>query len=149
MNKINIEITITGEYSSYEGLLSESHKLPKTARQQFIKALEAVKKNLTSEKIYFLSTGAFSGTTFGYLFVTETKAVLAEVKPPFGKVKPHELRFTDYKEVDHDVVKALGITATMIELKKPGIFGSKKDKITHIPEGDLNDIFTFIKLQIK
>jgi hypothetical protein len=81
MNKINIEITIIGEHSTYEGLHAEAEKLPKTARQQFMKALDTVKKNLATEKIYFLSTGAFSGTTFGYLFVTDTKAILAEVKP--------------------------------------------------------------------
>ncbi|KZE64091.1 hypothetical protein AWM68_13370 [Fictibacillus phosphorivorans] len=147
MNKINIEITILGEYSTYDGLRTEAEKMPKTSRQQFIKALDVVRKNLTSEKVYFLSTGAFSGTTFGYLFITDTKAVLAEVKP-FGKVKAHELKYTDYTEIDYDILKAFGITATVIELKKPGLFGSKKNKITHIPQKDFDDIFKLIKMQV-
>ncbi|PLT29087.1 PH domain-containing protein [Peribacillus deserti] len=147
MTKINIEITIVGEYSTYEALRTEAETLPKTDRQQFMKALDTVKKNLVGEKIYFLSTGAFSGTTFGYLFVTNKKVVLAEVKP-FGKVKPHELKYADYTEIDHDILKALGITATVIELKKPGLFGSKKNKITHIPQNDFDKIFKFIKMQI-
>ncbi|MFB6468681.1 PH domain-containing protein [Cytobacillus sp. Hz8] len=147
MNNINIEITIVGEYSTYDGIRTEAEKLPKTARQQFMKAFDTVKKNLINEKIYFLSSGAFSGTTFGYLFVTDTKAVLAEVKP-FGKVKPHEIEYSDFTEIDHDILKALGITATVIELKKPGLFGSKKNKITHIPQKDFEDIYKFIKMQI-
>lgn len=148
MAQINIDITIVGEYSTYEGLVSETEKLPKTQRQQYMKALEAVKKEIQNEKIYFLSTGAFSGTTFGYLFVTDTKAILAEVKP-FGKVKGHILKYADYKEIDHDLAQALGIKATIIELKKPGLFGSKKDRITHIPQKDFDDIYKFIKMHIQ
>ncbi|PLS18765.1 hypothetical protein CVD28_06520 [Bacillus sp. M6-12] len=147
MNNITIEVTIAGDFSTYDGLWAEAEKLPKTARQQFMKALDSVKKHLAAEKIYFLSSGAFSGTTFGYLFVTATKAVLTEVKP-FGKVKPHEIKYSDYTELDHDILKALGITATVIELKKPGIFGSKKNKITHIPQRDFDDIYKFINMQM-
>lgn len=146
MNNINVEITVVGEYSTFEGLRAEAEKLPKTTRQHFIKALESIKKNLANEKIYFLSSGAFTGTTFGYLFVTDTKAILAEVKP-FGKVKPHEIRYSDYSEIDHDILRALGMTATVIEFKKTGLFGRKKNKITHIPQKDFDNIYSFIKLK--
>lgn len=32
MNNINVEITIVGEYSTYEQLYAEAEKLPKTIR---------------------------------------------------------------------------------------------------------------------
>lgn len=42
-----------------------------------------------SRQLYFLTTGAFKGTTFGYLFFTDKKIILIEVEPPFGKLKTH------------------------------------------------------------
>ena len=147
MTKINIDIAITGESSSYADLLTEAEKLPKATRQQFTKALEVVKKNLANEQTYYLSTGAFEGTTIGYLFITKTKAVLAEVQQA-GKFEAHEYQYDDYKEVEHDKLKALDVTTTVIELKKSGLFGNKSHKITHIPQNDFDDIYKFIKMQM-
>ncbi|MFP7368899.1 hypothetical protein [Bacillus safensis] len=84
MSNINVEITIIGEYSTYDGLVSEAEKLPKTSRNHYKKVLDLIKKESKNEKFYFLSTGAFKGTTFGYLFFTDTKVILIEVKPQFG-----------------------------------------------------------------
>ncbi|WP_160037234.1 PH domain-containing protein [Paenibacillus sp. An7] len=144
MNNINVEITVVGEYSTYEQLYAEAEKLPKTIRLQWIKALKIVKKNLNNEKIYFLSSAAFSGTTMGYLFVTDTKSILAEIRP-FGKIRPHEIKYSDYSEIDHDILKALGMTASLIEFKKSGFLRSKKIRITHIPLNEFENIFKFIK----
>ncbi|MGG0741216.1 hypothetical protein [Niallia taxi] len=45
MNKINIEITILGEYSTFDGLVSEAEKLPKTQREHYKKVLGLLKKD--------------------------------------------------------------------------------------------------------
>lgn len=149
MNKINIDITILGDYSNLEGLESEAEKLPKTSREQFKKVLNLLKKEKESknEKFYYLSTGAFKFTTFGYLFFAESKIYLIEVKPPFGKLKLHKYEYKNYDQVDYDVIKAFGITSNVIHLNKSGIFGKKKDQVTHISSPDFLDIYKFVKLQ--
>jgi len=147
MNKINIDIPITGEYATYDNLLTEAEKLPKSTRQQFTKALETVKKNLSKEQVYFVSTGAFDGTTFGYLFITKKKAILAEVTQT-EKFEAHEYKYDDYKEMEHDKVKVLDVTTSVIELKRSGLFGGKSNKITNIPLDDFDDIYKFIKMQM-
>ncbi|MEI2467750.1 PH domain-containing protein (plasmid) [Niallia taxi] len=148
MNKINIEITILGEYSTFDGLVSEAEKLPKTQREHYKKVLGLLKKEAKDEKFYFLTTGAFKGTTFGYLFFTENKVVLIEVKPPFGKLKIHVYEYKNYNEVDYDMTKALGITNNMIYLNKSGLFGGKKDRVSHISSPQFIDIYNFVKLHI-
>lgn len=149
VSKIKIEITIIGEYSTFDGLVSEAEKLPKTNREHYRKVLNLLKKEANDEKFYFLSTGAFKGTTFGYLFFTDTKVVLIEVRPPFGKLKTHVYEYKKYNEVDYDMTKALGITNNMIYLNKSGLFGSKKDRVTHISSPNFMEIYEFIKMHIK
>ncbi|MGG3523937.1 PH domain-containing protein [Bacillus pseudomycoides] len=149
MSKIKVEITIIGEYSTFDGLVSEAEKLPKTNRDHYRKVLNLLKKEAEGEKFYFLSTGAFKGTTFGYLFFTDTKVILVEVKPPFGKLKTHVYEYKNYDEVDYDMTKALGITNNMIYLNKSGLFGSKKDRVTHISSPKFMEIYEFVKMHIK
>ncbi|MEY8351238.1 PH domain-containing protein [Bacillus cereus] len=149
MSKIKVEITIIGEYSTFDGLVSEAEKLPKTNREHFRKVLNLLKKEAEDEKFYFLSTGAFKGTTFGYLFFTDTKVILIEVRPPFGKLKTHVYEYKKYDEVDYDMTKALGITNNMIYLNKSGLFGSKKDRVTHISSPNFMEIYEFVKMHIK
>ncbi|CAI8877221.1 PH domain-containing protein [Bacillus pseudomycoides] len=149
MSKIKVEITIIGEYSTFDGLVSEAEKLPKTNREHYRKVLNLLKKEAEGEKFYFLSTGAFKGTTFGYLFFTDTKVILVEVKPPFGKLKTHVYEYKNYDEVDYDMTKALGITNNMIYLNKSGLFGSKKDRVTHISSPKFMEIYEFVKMHIK
>ncbi|PEK60570.1 hypothetical protein COM55_18630 [Bacillus pseudomycoides] len=149
MSKIKVEITIIGEYSTFDGLVSEAEKLPKTNREHYRKVLNLLKKEAEGEKFYFLSTGAFKGTTFGYLFFTDTKVILVEVKPPFGKLKTHVYEYKNYDEVDYDMTKALGITNNMIYLNKSGLFGSKKDRVTHISSPKFMEIYEFVKMNIK
>ncbi|MEH7653368.1 PH domain-containing protein, partial [Bacillus safensis] len=110
--------------------------------------LDLIKKEAKNEKLYFLSTGAFKGTTFGYLFFTDTKVILIEVKPPFGKLKTHVYEYKNYDEVDYDMTKALGITNNMIYLNKPKLFGSKKDRVTHISSPNFREIYEFVKMHI-
>ena len=148
MSKIDIEITIVGEYSTFDGLVSEAEKLPKTNREHYRKVLNLIKKEAKDEKIYFLSTGAFKGTTFGYLFFTDTKVILVEVRPPFNKLKLHVYEYKNYDEVDYDMLKALGITSNVIYLNKSGLFGSKKDRVTHISSADFLQIYEFVKMHI-
>ncbi|MEH7228280.1 PH domain-containing protein [Bacillus safensis] len=148
MSNINVEITIIGEYSTFDGLVSEAEKLPKTSRNHYKKILDLIKKEAKNEKFYFLSTGAFKGTTFGYLFFTDTKVILIEVKPPFGKLKTHVYEYKNYDEVDYDMTKALGITNNMIYLNKPKLFGSKKDRVTHISSPNFREIYEFVKMHI-
>jgi hypothetical protein len=45
--------------------------------------------------------------------------------------------------------KALGITNNMIYLNKSGLFGSKKDRVTHISLPNFMEIYEFVKLHIK
>ncbi len=149
VSKIKVEITIIGEYSTFDGLVSEAEKLPKTSREHYRKVLNLVKKEAKDEKFYFLSTGAFKGTTFGYLFFTDTKVILVEVKPPFGKLKTHVYEYKNYNEVDYDMTKALGITNNMIYLNKSGFFGSKKDRVTHISSPKFMEIYEFVKMHVK
>ncbi|PEJ24956.1 PH domain-containing protein [Bacillus pseudomycoides] len=149
MSKIKVEITIIGEYSTFDGLVSEAEKLPKTNREHYRKVLNLLKKEAEGEKFYFLSTGAFKGTTFGYLFFTDTKVILVEVKPPFGKLKTHVYEYKNYDEVDYDMTKALGITNNMIYLNKSGLLGSKKDRVTHISSPKFMEIYEFVKMHIK
>jgi len=149
VSKIKVEITIIGEYSTFDGLVSEAEKLPKTNREHYRKVLNLLKKEAEGEKFYFLSTGAFKGTTFGYLFFTDTKVILVEVKPPFGKLKTHVYEYKNYDEVDYDMTKALGITNNMIYLNKSGLFGSKKDRVTHISSPKFMEIYEFVKMHIK
>ncbi|MBU8689496.1 PH domain-containing protein [Priestia megaterium] len=149
MNKIKIEITIIGEYSTFNALVSEAEKLPKTSREHYRKVLSLLEKEAKNEKFYFLSTGAFKGTTFGYLFFTDAKIILIEVKPPFGKLKIHVYEYKNYEEVDYDMTKALGITNNMIYLNKSGLFGSKKDRVTHISSLNFMEIYEFVKMQVK
>lgn len=149
LSKIKVEITIIGEYSTFDGLVSEAEKLPKTNREHFRKVLNLLKKEAEDEKFYFLSTGAFKGTTFGYLFFTDTKVILIEVRPPFGKLKTHVYEYKKYDEVDYDMTKALGITNNMIYLNKSGLFGSKKDRVTHISSPNFMEIYEFVKMHIK
>ncbi|MCM2989151.1 PH domain-containing protein [Bacillus safensis] len=148
MSNINVEITIIGEYSTFDGLVSEAEKLPKTSRNHYKKILDLIKKEAKNEKFYFLSTGAFKGTTFGYLFFTDTKVILIEVKPPFGKLKTHVYEYKNYDEVDYDMTKALCITNNMIYLNKPKLFGSKKDRVTHISSPNFREIYEFVKMHI-
>ncbi|MED3917982.1 PH domain-containing protein [Priestia megaterium] len=149
MSKIKIEITIIGEYSTFDDLVSEAKKLPKTSREHYRKVLSLLEKEAKGEKFYFLSTGAFKGTTFGYLFFTDAKVILIEVKPPFGKLKVHTYEYKDYEEVDYDMTKALGITNNMIYLNKSGLFGSKKDRVTHISSPNFVEIYEFVKMHVK
>ncbi|KHE72313.1 PH domain-containing protein [Halobacillus sp. BBL2006] len=149
MNKINVEITVIGEYSTFDGLVSEAEKLPKTSRNHYMKVLDLIKKEAKNEKFYYLSTGAFKGTTFGYLFFTDTKVILIEVKPPFGKLKTHVYEYKNYDEVDYDMTNALGITNNMIYFNKSGLFGSKKDRVTHISSPNFMEIYEFVKMYIK
>ncbi|MED3934401.1 PH domain-containing protein [Priestia megaterium] len=148
MSKIKIEITIIGEYSTFDVLVSEAEKLPKTSREHYRKVLSLLKNEAKDEKFYFLSTGAFKGTTFGYLFFTDTKVILIEVKPPFGKLKVHTYEYKNYEEVDYDMTKALGITNNMIYLNKSGLFGSKKDRVTHISSPNFMEIYEFVKAHV-
>ncbi|MEN1936133.1 PH domain-containing protein [Paenibacillus sp. 102] len=149
MSKIKVEITIIGEYSTFDGLVSEAEKLPKTNREHFRKVLNLLKKEAEDEKFYFLSTGAFKGTTFGYIFFTDTKVILIEVRPPFGKLKTHVYEYKKYDEVDYDMTETLGITNNMIYLNKSGLFGSKKDRVTHISSPKFIEIYEFMKMHIK
>lgn len=148
LNKIKIDITIFGEYSTFDGLVREAEKLPKTSRGHYQKVLDLLKKEGQDEKFYFLSTGAFKGTTFGYLFFTDTKVILIEVKPPFGKLKIHVYEYKNYNDVDYDMTKALGITNNMIYLNKSGLFGSKKDRVTHISSPNFMEIYEFVKMNV-
>jgi Bacterial PH domain len=147
MNKLKVEITILGDYSTLDGLVSEAEKLPKTSRVHYMKVLDIVKKEAKSEKFYYLSTGAFKGTTFGYLFFTDKKILLVEVKPPFGKLKPHVYEYNKYNEVDYDMHKVLGIQNNMIYLNSSGLFG-KKDRVTHITSDNFLEIVEFVKMQV-
>ncbi|UTE73695.1 PH domain-containing protein [Rossellomorea marisflavi] len=148
MSKLIVEITIIGEYSSFDGLVSEAEKLPKSSRNHYRKVLNLLKKEARDEKFYFLSTGAFKSTTFGYLFFTGKKVILIEVKPPFGKLKTHVYEYKHYDDVDYDMTKALGITNNMIYLNKSGLFGSKKDRVTHVSSPNFMEIYEFVKAQV-
>ncbi|MFD2679262.1 PH domain-containing protein [Bacillus seohaeanensis] len=114
-----------------------------------MKVLSLLKKKIKEdEKIYFHTTGAFKGTTFGYLYVTEKQVVLVEVKP-FGRMAVHNYEYSKFQNVDHDYAKLLGSENYMIYLKKSGLLGEKTERITHIPPRDFQDIYDFIKMQIR
>ncbi|ALZ64497.1 hypothetical protein FORC13_p012 (plasmid) [Bacillus cereus] len=132
-----------------------SKELPKTTRQYYKYAFDALKKVMKAkEAIYFFEVAYLKLPKTGFIVVGEHNLYLVMMKGGFfGGAEAEIVKYKDIKNVDFDITPNLfgvsNMNTGVIYFETKKILGTKKRTISNIPDHNIDALLKVIRDRLK